>query len=276
MSVSKTERIEPQPETELVGLPNGGLFERFLFWPFVLVFFCILLFFDPLQRIAFVFGQKAQQWVVRYLNICLAKSLHLLGVSFDIQGTESVLEGVPIIFISNHQSLFDIPILHTAFRKQWPRFVAKKELAKWLPSVSYNLRKGGNGLIDRSDPRQAIPELQALAERMTTGAFGVVIFPEGTRAREGTLKTFRPTGLSTLIQNAPEARIVPVVIDNTWKLSARKFGPVPWGVTVHLRTLSEIDRSGINAKLIVQKAEGVIREALQALRAEYEKEEKQS
>lgn len=249
-------------------LPPISLLGCILFIPFVLVFAAILLLFDLPQRAAYLKSQQAQQWVVRYLNAALMRSLHLLGVRFDIQGTEKVPLDTPVLFISNHQSLFDIPILHTAFCKQWPRFVAKQELAHWLPSVSYNLRKGGNGVIDRSNPRQAIPELQALAARMCAGRFGVVIFPEGTRARDGELKPFRSTGLSTLIQNAPEARIFPVVIENSWILSARKFGAVPWGLRVKVRTLSEIDRSGLNAKEIVLKSEEIIRQGLLELREE--------
>ncbi len=257
-----------EPNEPAPPLPETTFLDTVRFVPFVAAFGAILLFFDPLQRIAILFGPAAHQRVVGWLNWSLRSSLGILGVKVVVHGEDAVPEGEPVIIISNHQSLFDIPILYTVFAKHRPRFIAKQELGKWIPSVSYNLRRGGSALIDRSNARQAIPEIQALAERLVERKFAAIIFPEGTRAKDGRAKKFRPAGMSTLIQGAPTARIIPVVIENSWILSARKRGPIPAGTTVRVRILSEIDRSGLKAKNLVAHAESEIHQALRELRAE--------
>ncbi len=259
---------EEKIEDQGLPLPPVDLLDYVLFVPFMLAFALTLLVFDPLQRIAYLFGQAEQQRVVRWLNWCLQGSIKLAGVRIRVDGEIPEPDGRALIVISNHQSLFDIPILHCTFHRFWPRFVAKRELARGIPSVSYNLRKGGSGLIDRNNPRQALPELAAFAERAVAQGFAAVIFPEGTRARGGMLKHFKPAGITTLFQKAEGARIVAVVLENSWILSARKFGPVPRGTVVKVRVLGELDRNGLKPKELMERAEGVIREGLQGLRAE--------
>jgi 1-acyl-sn-glycerol-3-phosphate acyltransferase len=61
-----------------------------------------------------------------------------------------------------------------------------------------------------------------------------VIFPEGTRARHGELGEFRRSGLLALLEEAPGAPVVPLAIDESWRLLSRNFLPVPWGVRVRV------------------------------------------
>ena len=274
MEESQTEKQPGENNAEVEGRESGGplppvsILDWIRFVPFILSFVAILLFYDPLQRIAMLFGVKYQQVVVHWLNSSLRASLNICGVRVQVDGVDSVPENEPLIIISNHQSMFDIPILHSVFYRHRPRFIAKQELGKWIPSVSFNLRAGGSALIDRTNARQALPEIQRLADRLTEQKYAAIIFPEGTRAKEGTLKKFRPAGMSTLIQGAPTARIQLAVIDNSWILSARKKGPIPAGTVVRVRILSELDRTGMSAKALVEKAESEIDQALQALRKE--------
>jgi len=262
-------RAEEEAEEKQSGpLPDVSFLDRIRLVPFWFTFVGILVVFDVFQRLGMLFGVRSQQKVVNWLNWCLKASLGICGVRVEVEGSDPIPAGEPVIIISNHQSLFDIPILHTVFARHYPRFIAKQELGKGIPSVSYNLKNGGSALIDRSNPRQALPEINRLAERLTEQKFAAIIFPEGTRAKDGTLKKFRPAGMSTLIQGAPEARIVPVVIDNSWILSARKMGPIPAGTVVRVRVLSELDRNGMNAKALVERAENEISQALQDLRKE--------
>ncbi len=97
----------------------------------------------------------------------------------------------PIIFIANHQSLYDIPVLIWFLRKYHAKFISKIELTKGVPSVSYNLRHGGAANIDRKDPRQSITEIMKLGTRMKEKNWSAVIFPEGTRSKDGSVKTFQ-------------------------------------------------------------------------------------
>src|SRR6185295_13317184 len=136
------------------------------------------------------------------------------------------------IFMVNHQSIFDIALLGGVMLTSYPKYVAKKELARGLPSVSFHLREGGNAIIDRNNREQAIAAIRDLGRRGEERGVSVVIYPEGTRAREGVLKPFKLPGSLALLEAAPHLPVVPVVIDESWKLVRHRFLPVPFGTRV--------------------------------------------
>ena len=131
----------------------------------MLLFLLTLVIFHPIQWICFnVFGYQAHKKSVDYLNLVLLRIGHLLGNTYKVTGRELIPQNVPIIFVSNHQSLYDIAGIIWFMRKNHPKFVSKKELGKGIPSISYNLRHGGSVLIDRKDPKQAIPTIKKLGD----------------------------------------------------------------------------------------------------------------
>jgi len=113
-------------------------------------------------------------------------------------------------------------------RKHHPKFVSKKELGKGIPSVSYNLRNGGAALIDRKASKQPIVEITKLAKYIEMHKRSAVIFPEGTRSRNGHPKEFKTSGLQILLKKAPSALIVPISINNSWKML--RYGKFPQGL----------------------------------------------
>ncbi|MDX1350728.1 MAG: lysophospholipid acyltransferase family protein [Putridiphycobacter sp.] len=196
---------------------------------FVLVFFLILLFFHPVQWLALkLFGYQAHKNTVDYMNWCLVQSLLILGIRTKVEMPKNIPTDRPIIFASNHQSLFDIPPMIWKFRKHHPKFVSKIELAKGIPSVSFNLRHGGACLIDRKDPKQALPALSHFAKTLQKNTWSAVIFPEGTRSRNGVPKSFSPNGLKMLIKYNPNALVVPVTVNNSWCVF--RYGKYPLGL----------------------------------------------
>lgn len=195
----------------------------------MLSFFVMLVIFHPIQWICFnVFGYQAHKKSVDYLNFCLLRVGNLVGMTYKIENRELIPENAPIIMVANHQSLYDIIGIIWFLRKFHPKFVSKKELAKGIPSISYNLRHGGSALIDRKDPKQAIPEIKKLAEYIEVNHRSAVIFPEGTRSKTGAPKEFAQSGLKILCKYAPSAYVVPITINNSWKLV--KFGFFPLGL----------------------------------------------
>jgi len=128
--------------------------------------------------------------------------------------------------------MFDVPLISWYLHKNNPKFISKKELGKGIPSISYNLRNGEHVLIDRKNSKQSIPALSAFGKFIAEKKFAAVIFPEGTRSRNGVPKSFAPTGQKLLFKNVPEALIVPVTINNSWKLV--RYGNFPLGLGVHL------------------------------------------
>ena len=207
--------------------------EKLLSYPLsVVYYFCFglcLVIFHPIQWICInVFGYQAHKKSVDYLNFFLVRCTNILGTTYTFKNREVIPENVPIIFVANHQSLYDIVGIIWFLRKFHAKFVSKKELGKGIPSVSYNLRHGGSILIDRKDPKQAIPLIKGLSEYIETNNRSAVIFPEGTRSKTGKPKEFAQSGLKILCKYAPSAYVVAISINNSWKMV--KFGPFPMGL----------------------------------------------
>ena len=196
---------------------------------FVLVFFSTLIIFHPFQWLGLkLFGANGHQKVVNIMNWFLVKSLLFLGVRVKVDNQHILPENTTLLFVVNHQSMFDISPIIWYFRKHVPKFVSKKELAKGIPSISFNLRHGGAALLDRSDKKQAIGEMINFAKRVRDNKWSAAIFPEGTRAREGKPKKFAPNGIKMLIKHNPKSYIVPLTINNSWKIF--KYGKFPLGI----------------------------------------------
>ncbi|WKB83055.1 lysophospholipid acyltransferase family protein [Cellulophaga omnivescoria] len=210
--------------------------QKLLSYPLTALYFLFfglsLVVFHPIQWVCYnVFGYTAHKKSVSILNWFLMRSTHFLGTHYSFRKKSKIPTNRPIIFVANHQSMNDIPPLIWFFRKNHPKFVSKKELGKGIPSVSYNLRHGGSVLIDRKDARQALTEIAKLGKYIEKHNRSAVIFPEGTRSRTGHPKRFQPMGLKILMKNAPSALIVPISINNSWKLL--KYGKYPYGLGSH-------------------------------------------
>lgn len=231
--------------------------------PFLLSFGLILLVFDVAQRVARLFGQRPQEYVAGALQVTLTRSFAICGTRLQVERSPHVRPWAPYLVIANHQSMFDIPIYGALLFSNFPKYVSKKSLAKWIPSISYNLRRGGNALIDRGDPGQAIGAIQELAAQVRARGVSAVIFPEGTRARHGTLGKFRPRGTLALLEAAPDTPVVPVCIDQSWRLLRHNLMPVPFGTRVHVWIGDPIPRhKDEDREALLAHCEELIREAL--------------
>lgn len=189
----------------------------------------MLLIFHPIQWLGLkLFGQKGHQNVVDFMNWCLIKTLLILGVRTDFENKHELPVNTTLIFVSNHQSTFDIPPIIWYLRKYLPKFVSKEELGRGIPSISFNLRHGGAALINRKDPRQALTELAKFSKKINKNKWSAVIFPEGTRSRTGKPKSFSVNGLKMITKYNPEAYVVPLTINNSWKVF--KYGKFPLGL----------------------------------------------
>jgi 1-acyl-sn-glycerol-3-phosphate acyltransferase len=196
---------------------------------YYLCFGLCLVIFHPIQWICFnVFGYQAHKKSVDYLNFFLVKCTNILGTTYRFENLNSIPKNVPLIVVANHQSMYDIIAIIWYMRRYHCKFVSKKELGSGIPSVSYNLRHGGSVLIDRKDPKQAIPSIKGLSEYIEKNTRSAVIFPEGTRSKTGKPKEFAQSGLKILCKYAPSAYVVPISINNSWKMV--RFGAFPMGL----------------------------------------------
>ncbi len=202
----------------------------------ILYFICFgitLIVFHPIQWIAYnVFGYEALKITVDWFQFFLLRCLNILGTRFTFTNPYDIATDQPLIIVANHQSMYDISPMMWYMRKHHPKFISKKELGKGIPSVSYNLRHGGSVLIDRKNPRQAIPAIMKFGEYIEKSKHAAVIFPEGTRSITGVPKPFQTKGLEILMKKTPSATIVPISINNSWKMM--RYGKFPMGIGNHL------------------------------------------
>lgn len=193
-----------------------------------------LVVFHPIQWICFnVFGYKAHKISVDWLQFFLIRCLNVLGTRFTFTNPYDIPIDEPLIIVANHQSMYDISPIMWYMRKHHPKFIAKKELGKGIPSVSYNLRHGGSVLIDRKNPRQALPAIMKFGDYIENTKRAAVIFPEGTRSKTGVPKPFQTKGLEIMIKKVPSGTIVPISINNSWKML--RYGKFPMGIGNHLK-----------------------------------------
>lgn len=200
---------------------------------YYLCFFLTLVIFHPIQWLCFnVFGYQIHKLSVDGLQFSLMRCANILGTRFSLINPHELPKDVPLIMVANHQSLHDIYPITWYMRKHHPKFISKIELGKGIPSVSYNLRHGGAALIDRKNPRQSLPALMKFGEYIENNKRSAVIFPEGTRSKNGEPKKFQTKGLEILFKKIPSAYVVPITINNSWKML--KYGKFPMGLGTHL------------------------------------------
>lgn len=191
----------------------------------------------------------------------LISSLYLIGVRYKFSKGQ-LPKDKPLIIISNHQSMYDIPIIGYLLAEHHPKYVTKKELASGIPSISFNIRHGGSAVIDRNDSKQALMALKEFGEYIEKNNRAACIFPEGTRSRTGEVKPFKPKGLMMLLRSAPNAIIVPVAIDGAWEMMRYNAFPIPFGMKISATVLPIISRENKTPEQILQEAETAIKQHL--------------
>lgn len=176
------------------------------FFPWTLI---VLLLALPIS----LFGQDAvHNWGILWGRSCL----WLGGIRLTVHGSEHIPHGRPAIYLANHQSNFDIPILFSGLPLQF-RWMAKQELFA-IPLFGLAMARCGYIPIDRSDRRKAMRSMTAAAKRIKAGA-SVIIFPEGTRSADGGLQEFKKGGF--LIAVKAQVPVVPIAIKGSCQVLAK-------------------------------------------------------
>jgi 1-acyl-sn-glycerol-3-phosphate acyltransferase len=109
------------------------------------------------------------------------------GVRVDVVGLEKLVPGRTYVFVANHQSIYDIPILFWSLPYQL-RIIAKESLGRF-PFLGWHLRRTGHMLVDRRRPDRAA--IFGWASRLTSQGLSLIVFPEGTRSADGRLGRFK-------------------------------------------------------------------------------------
>jgi 1-acyl-sn-glycerol-3-phosphate acyltransferase len=152
----------------------------------------------------------------------------------DIKGEENIDKKKPYIIISNHQSAFDIVLLY----RLWMHFkwVAKRELFR-IPVIGWNLWLNKHIAIDRASVRGARKMITEAQNHLNMGS-SVLIFPEGTRTIDGTIKRFKDGAF--VLAKKTGYPILPVVIDGSMEVIPKNGYTIKGSQTFTMRVLPEI------------------------------------
>lgn len=139
------------------------------------------------------------------------------GIAIQVEGLDRLDRQRQYLFVVNHQSNFDIPVLIQALPQFQLRWIAKRELLR-IPFFGWAMWASKHIPVDRADSMDALKSLKLAEQRMAAG-ISVVVFPEGSRSTDGKLLPFKRGGF--LLALKTKTPIVPVTLNGTGKLLAR-------------------------------------------------------
>lgn len=151
-----------------------------------------------------------------------------------VSRTRVTVQGAPpprgtYVYAANHQSIYDIPIVFWSIRRQL-RIIAKASLGR-IPFLGWHLRLAGHLLVDRENPG---PGILKRMRRLVADHASLIVFPEGTRSRDGQVAKFK--GGVFLLAIEHQLPIVPVSVRNSRHVMLKDFVTVRPGdvvVTIH-------------------------------------------
>lgn len=156
---------------------------------------------DPSHRVA-------SFWAWTILRIC--------GIRVKVHGAENLVPGATYVLASNHQSLFDTPILFAYLPLSF-RILYKKSLNR-IPFLGWHIFMSGHVAVERDNPTQARESLDHAATRIRNGT-SVAVFPEGTRSYDGVMRSFKKGSFRIAIKAG--APVVPMTIVDSHRVMRR-------------------------------------------------------
>jgi 1-acyl-sn-glycerol-3-phosphate acyltransferase len=185
--------------------------------------------------------------------------VELLDIRLDARGAEQVPPGRAYVYMSNHQSHLDIPILYATLPSPTIRMLAKKELFQ-IPLWGRGLRAAEFVEVDRGDHARAVASIDQAAALVRDGV-SIYLAPEGTRSRDGRIGPLKKGGFHLALGTG--APIVPVAVSGTLALLPRGSRAMRTGLPVRVRIGAPIPVQG-------RDVEGLMRDVREFLVANVE------
>lgn len=171
--------------------------------------------------------EEADKYAQQTAYLWAKYTIKTIGIDLEINGLENIPKEA-CLFIGNHTSILDIPIMFYTIDRL-VGFVSKKEILK-APVLGTWLERAHCIPLDRENPREAIKSINYGVELLKKG-YSLAIFPEGTRSEDGNLGEFKKGSLK--LATKAKAPIVPVIIDRAYTSfeKDKKFKPSKIKVT---------------------------------------------
>jgi len=175
--------------------------------------------------------EEAEVYLFKVATKWASFVLKVAGLNLTVIGKENI-PNEPCLFVGNHQSDFDIPVILSNMNRLTGA-VAKKNMKK-IPILSYWMKQIHCVFIDRENPREALKAMTEGVENLKNG-YSMLIFPEGTRSRSNSMGEFKKGSMRLAIKAG--VPIVPITLYDTYKVMEGNNGKI----------------KKANAKLIIDK-----------------------
>ena len=184
------------------------------------------------------------------------------GVDVSVSGLDRVKRGETYLFISNHQSIYDIPVIFATLPFQL-RIISKESLGRF-PFLGWHLRRAGHLLVDRRNPDR--PGILRRWRRLVADRISLIIFPEGTRSADGRVGRFK--GGSFLLALEAGLTVVPLSISGSRHVMEKgNLMTRPGHVTLHVHepvVTPRIESPSItDARALAARIESIVRSGVE-------------
>lgn len=185
------------------------------FYPCLII--SLILISSARIKIKILQNKDNKEEITRYIHKITSNwarfALKLAGARIKITGIENIPKDRTVLFVSNHQSNFDIPLIISSI--DVPKgFIAKKELEKW-PFISTWMKYINCIFMDRNNLRQSSESIVKGINLLKSG-YSMVVFPEGTRSKGKPIAEFKAGSFKLATKS--KCPIVPITINGTYKL----------------------------------------------------------
>lgn len=190
--------------------------------------------------------EEADKYAQKTAYLWAKYTIKTIGIDLEVKGLENIPDEA-CVFIGNHTSILDIPIMFYTIDRL-VGFVAKKEMLK-APVIGMWLEKAHCIPLDRENPREAIKTINYGVELLKKG-YSLAIFPEGTRSKDGNIGEFKKGSLK--LATKAKAPIVPIAIDRAYTSfeKDKKFKPskikVTFGNAISTAELTKEEEKTLN------------------------------
>jgi len=196
-------------------------------------------------------------WAHRSAQLWARLILATSGVGIRLRGQSLPPAGESCIFVANHSSIYDVPILFTALPRQL-RIMAKAALG-YVPFIGWHLHRSGHLLVNRKNPGAGIFKRM---QRMARSGASLVVFPEGSRTMDGTVQRFKGGIFLLAIENG--LPIVPVSVSGSRVVMPKgRFMVCP--ATVEVTVHEAIPTRGLareDARALAERVRGIVASAV--------------
>ncbi len=224
-------------------------FVGLVIFTFIIGFVSLLVWPLPLKR-RYVYVTQWSHWVVHWARL-------ICGLNYRMEGNLRIPEG-PVVVISNHQSAWEGIFFQTVFPQQ--TWVLKKELLR-IPFLGWSLASVKPIAIDRKKKLSALDQLLKQGKEHLQNGRWVVVFPEGTRSRPGTLRRFSLGG--AVLAAEAGVPVLPVVHNAGEHWPPSRF--IKWPGTIRVKVGPLIETRGLSPREINRRAREWIEAELHAV-----------